>query len=61
MFNQHEDILTVLEVAEILYIGRNTVYDLLHTGKLKGVKIGRSWKIPKASLEKYIKSSVGLN
>lgn len=46
--------MTVTDVAEVLYIGRNTVYELLNTGTLKGFRIGKTWRIPKISLEEYI-------
>lgn len=61
MFNQYNDIMTVFDVAEALYIGKNRVYELLETGKLKGFRIGRVWKIPKRSVEEYILTQTGYN
>lgn len=52
----YDEILTVEEVSEILYIGRNTTYDLLRKGELPGFRIGRVWKIPRQALESYITS-----
>lgn len=49
-----QEILTVDDVMQMLYIGRNTVYNLLNSGKLKGFRIGRTWKIPKDCLTDYI-------
>lgn len=54
MLEQHQDILTILEVCDILMIGRNRAYELLETGILKGFRIGRIWKIPRAAVEEYI-------
>ena len=54
MFSNYDDVLTVSDVAEILYIGRNTVYELLNSGALEGFRIGKTWRIPKVNLEKYI-------
>lgn len=54
MFSEYNEIMTVTDVAEVLYIGRNTVYELLNTGVLKGFRIGKTWRIPKISLEEYI-------
>ena len=54
MFSNYDEVLTVSDVAEILYIGRNTVYELLNSGELKGFRIGKTWRIPKVNLEKYI-------
>ena len=54
MFNQYQDILTVYDVAEALFIGKNRVYELLEEGQLKGFRIGTVWKIPKMALEEYV-------
>lgn len=54
MFSNYDEILTVADVCEILCIGRNTVYDLLNSGYLKGFRIGKSWRIPNTNLEEYI-------
>ena len=54
MFSNYDDVLTVSDVAEILYVGRNTVYELLNSGALEGFRIGKTWRIPKVNLEKYI-------
>ena len=51
MFAEYNDILCVADVCEILLIGRNSVYDLLNQGLLKGFRVGKSnWRIPKKSL-----------
>ena len=54
MFSDYSDVLSVSDVCEILLIGRNRVYELLNAGLLPGFRIGRSWRIPKKSLEIYI-------
>lgn len=54
MLNDYDDIMTVSDISKILYIGKNRVYELLETGKLKGFRIGRVWKIPKEALREYI-------
>ncbi len=54
MLKQYDEILTVKDVSEILLIGRNRVYELLETEQLKAFRIGKTWKIPKQSLEEYI-------
>lgn len=56
MLNNYRDILTVYDVAEVLYIGKNRAYELLASGELKGFKIGRVWKIPKEAVQEYISS-----
>lgn len=49
-----KELLTVDEVMEILYLGRNTVYELLRSGELKGIKFGKIWRIPKESIKEMI-------
>lgn len=53
MFENYDDILNVEEACEALKI----IYGLLNTGKLRGYRNGRVWRIPKASLVEYIQSS----
>ena len=50
-------ILTVLGVSEVaayLGVGKNRVYELLNAGKLKGFRMGSTWKISRMALENYI-------
>ena len=54
MFDNYDDILTVAEVMDLLYVGKNTVYRLLNEGELNGFRIGRTWKIPRDSLTEFI-------
>ena len=50
----YPDVLEPEEVRHILGIGRNAVYDLLKSGKLKSLKIGKLYRIPKAYLLGFI-------
>ena len=61
MSNQYEDIMSVADVAEALFIGKNRTYELLNTGALKGFRIGRVWKIPRAALQEYILAQSNLS
>jgi len=54
------EILTTDEVMDYLLIGRNTLYELLRSGKIKAFKIGSSWKISKKALEDYICHESGM-
>ena len=62
--NSMEDSMTLLtakEVAEMLMVGKNRVYELLNQNKIKGMKIGtNSWRIPKASVYQYIREETNL-
>lgn len=49
-----DDMLTVKEVAAYLKVSENTVYNYLNRGELNGVKVGRSWRITRASIRDYL-------
>ena len=55
MFENYDDILTVEEACEALKIGYNMMYSLLSTGRIKGYRNGRVWRIPKTALVEYIR------
>lgn len=46
--------LTVEQTAEMLGIGRDRVYNLLRTGQLESIKIGKLRRIPRSALDSYI-------
>ncbi|MBO6179914.1 MAG: helix-turn-helix domain-containing protein [Selenomonadaceae bacterium] len=58
MGNTSESLITIEELCEELMIGRNAAYKLLEERKIKGFRIGRIWKIPRASINAYIKEQV---
>ncbi len=39
--------------------GRTTIYELMKSGELRSVKIGRSRRIPAAALEDYVNRLTG--
>ena len=45
--------LTPREVMDLLYIKKNTLYRLLNSGELKGFRVGRQWRVTKASLQSF--------
>ena len=47
MFTQYDDVVSVEEVMDMLHLGRVTVYGLLKSGKIKALKFGRKYIIPK--------------
>lgn len=55
MQTEYIDLITIDELCDLLMIGRTTAYKLLQTGEIKAFKIGKVWKISKASVERYIK------
>jgi len=49
-------LLTPQEVADFLQVDFRTVYQLLRSGKLGGVKVGRVWRIRPQDVEEYLKT-----
>ena len=47
-------------VIEALRIGRNGLYDLLHSGQLKDYRNGRVWRIPRESMIEFIRTRANL-
>jgi len=54
-------LLTPAEAAEQLGLGRSTVYELLATGELESICIGRARRIPRDALDGYVARLRGLN
>ena len=49
-------LLNTHEVAQILGVGRNRVYELIYSGQLVSAKIGRTRRIPVAAVRAYVDS-----
>jgi excisionase family DNA binding protein len=47
-------LLTMIEAARVLSIGRTTMYDLVGAGEIDVVHIGRSARVPAAALEEFV-------
>ena len=50
MFSKYPDVVSVSELMDMLHIGKNTAYELLQSGKIKSIKIGKSIEFLKALL-----------
>ena len=46
--------LRVEDLMPILGVGRNTAYELVRSGQIRSVKIGRQIRIPKGSIIEYL-------
>lgn len=51
--------LTVTEVSDNLKIPVNTVREWLRKGNLKGVRLGRHWRIKELDLQAFLKEQEG--
>lgn len=55
------DVLTPMEAAKILRIGRSTIYKLLASGDIKSFKIKTKILIPKSFLQDFIAKSAEMD
>lgn len=46
--------LTVREAGQVLRVGRSVTYELVRSGQLRSVRIGRSIRIPRDALVEYL-------
>lgn len=51
------NLLNVQEVADILKIARNTVYELIKRGELNTSKVGKQMRVSRADVEDYLQST----
>jgi excisionase family DNA binding protein len=48
-------LLTPEEAAHVLRVGRTTIYALMMAGELRAIHIGRSCRLSRAELERYVR------
>ncbi len=54
LYEQLPVTLSVEELMPILGIGRNTAYELVHSGRIFSIKIGRQLRIPRAAVIAFL-------
>ena len=47
--------LRVEELMPILGIGRNTAYELVRSGQIRSIKIGRQIRVPRDAVAEYLR------
>jgi excisionase family DNA binding protein len=50
-------LLTVAEVAAAMRVSKMTVYRLVHAGDLPALRVGRSFRVPEAAVDDYLRKS----
>jgi excisionase family DNA binding protein len=55
---QDIDFYTVKQVAKILQVHWQTILNYIKAGKLKAVKLGKGYRIPKEALNDFIKENL---
>jgi len=56
-FEQLPLALKVEDVMKVLGASRNTVYDFIHCGKLRSIRVGRRILVPKDALQDFLKTA----
>jgi len=54
MFTSYPDVVNIKELKDMLDIGITLAYRLIREGKIKSLKIGREYKIPKTNIISYL-------
>ena len=47
-------VLTVQQVQEILWVSKTTAYELVHTGAIESVRVGRHFRVTRPALAKFL-------
>lgn len=50
LFESYPDVVGVSEMALMIGCGRNTAYELLREKKIRAIKVGRSFRVPKVEI-----------
>ena len=58
MNSENSTVFKVEDIAKMLSISRNTAYELVRSGKIRSVKIGRTYRIPLTAVEDYLNTPV---
>lgn len=55
MLKEYPDVMNIEQMCEILGVSKKTGYALLREKKIECLKVGRSYRIPKAHIFSYLK------
>lgn len=53
-FNELPLALPVTEAGQVLRVGRNVAYELVRSGQLRSVRVGKNIRIPRDALAEYL-------
>lgn len=54
MFAEYPDIVNVAQIQKMLGVSRHLAYDLITSGQVPGIKIGKAYRIPKVRVIDYV-------
>lgn len=47
-------VLSVPQLAEVLHIGRNSAYQLVSSGQIRSIRIGKNIRIPQSAVLEFL-------
>ena len=58
MVKEEKQFYSISDIAKIRDCSKQRVWEYIKYGKLKGIKIGRNWKVSKEELERFLGHSI---
>lgn len=57
LFKEYNDVVDIDDLQRMLKIGRSSAYEIVKTGRIKTVKIGKRYIIPKQSVIEFLNTA----
>ena len=57
LFREYNDVVDIDDLQKMLKIGRSTAYEIVKNGRIKTVKIGKRYIIPKQSVMEFLNTA----
>ena len=57
LFREYNDVVDIDDLQKMLKIGRSTAYEIVKNGRIKTVKIGKRYIIPKQSVIEFLNTA----
>lgn len=57
MFAEYPDVVSIDEIQRMLRIGRSSAYDLLKSGAIKSIKVGKRYIVTKQFVIEFLSSN----
>ena len=57
LFKEYNDVVDIDDLQKMLKIGRSTAYEIVKNGRIKTVKIGKRYIIPKQSVIEFLNTA----
>lgn len=54
MLKNEPEVMTVLEAAQVLRLGKNKTYDLINSGRLSSIRVGGKTIVPKMCIVSFL-------